>query len=113
MTVGHDADNAVFHSFPDGTELCRFAVDRFVAQAGANEDASIGDEEDDDAHVAWSGGYLDSATAVITIAGETEDDEWSVPYVVDCPAERSEAAFLPTLGCAATAPGPPSTRTAG
>jgi hypothetical protein len=84
MTVGHGEEDAVFHSFPDGAELCRFAVDRFVAQAVADEDANLGDD-DADVHVAWSGGYLDATTAVITLAGETEDDEWSIPYVVDLP----------------------------
>ncbi|MEV0810221.1 hypothetical protein [Micromonospora sp. NPDC050200] len=31
----------------------------------------------DEAYVEWTGGYLDSETAVVTIAGETEDEqEW-------------------------------------
>ncbi|WP_052438327.1 hypothetical protein [Streptacidiphilus jiangxiensis] len=86
MTVGHGEEDAVFHSFPDGTELCSFAVDRFLAQAGAAGDANAGDQDGEDSHVAWSGGYLNATTAVITIAGETEDDEWSIPYVVDLPS---------------------------
>lgn len=83
MTVGHGEDDSVFHAFPDGTELCRFAVDRFLAPAGAGGDGNADDDESEEPHIAWSGGYLDATTAVITVAGETEDDEWSIPYVVD------------------------------
>ncbi|GGU56207.1 hypothetical protein ACIG0C_09540 [Kitasatospora aureofaciens] len=84
MTVGHGEDDAVFHAFPDGTELCRFAVERFLTPAAADEDGSTDDNDEvEEPHIAWSGGYLDAATAVITVAGETEDDEWNIPYVVD------------------------------
>ncbi|MFJ2193765.1 hypothetical protein ACIOJE_38415 [Kitasatospora sp. NPDC087861] len=83
MTVGHGEEDAVFHAFPDGTELCRFAVDRFLTPAGPGEDGNTDDDEGEEPHIAWSGGYLDASTAVVTVAGETEDDEWTIPYVVD------------------------------
>jgi hypothetical protein len=88
MTVGHALEDVVLHSFPDGTELCGFAVDRFPEGAGVG-----------DPHLGWNGGYLDAATAVITVAGQTEDEEWSVPYVVDLPsgAIRGRLAADPVL----------------
>lgn len=92
MIVGHGEDDATFHAFPDGTELCRFDVDRFAAQAGHGEDGDADDGEGEEPHIAWSGGFLDAATAVIAVAGETEDDEWSIPLCRGPPLRGSAGA---------------------
>ncbi len=74
MTVGHGEDDAVFHAFPDGEELCSFGLERFVSED---------EEEEEQITVAWSGGYLNEETAVITLAGESGDAEWTRHQVVD------------------------------
>ncbi|WP_354643012.1 hypothetical protein [Kitasatospora camelliae] len=78
MTVGHDRGEAVFHAFPDGTELYRYGTDRFTPE-GADEDG----EGEAEPLVDWDGGYLDAANAVILVTDREE--EITVPYVVDLP----------------------------
>ena len=47
------------------------------------------DEQAEDSHegdrvyVTWSGGYLDSETAVVAVTGQTEDAEWTRYHVVE------------------------------
>jgi hypothetical protein len=76
MTVSHDGTDVVFHAFPDGARLREYTRDQFMSQeTDGNEDETL--------HIAWGGGYLSSTTAVITLAGESEDADWSRHYVVD------------------------------
>ncbi|WP_377269807.1 hypothetical protein [Peterkaempfera sp. SMS 1(5)a] len=90
MTVGHGTDDAVFHAFPDGEELCSFGLERFVPE-DADQDEDADDVEDDDdveeeqerIALGWSGGYLNEETAVITLTGESGDVEWTRHQVVD------------------------------
>ncbi|MEV6521030.1 hypothetical protein AB0M43_03695 [Longispora sp. NPDC051575] len=60
MTVDHSQQDVAFHAHPGGEVLVVVTV------------AELGDEE---AAMEWSGGYLDPATAVVTLVGETGDGE--------------------------------------
>ncbi|MFG2002927.1 hypothetical protein ACGFNU_27585 [Spirillospora sp. NPDC048911] len=71
MTVCHDQSDVAFHSYPDGDVILRLPVPAFG-------------HDPDDAFLEWSGGYLDPGTAVVTVAGETEDEqEWHRHYRID------------------------------
>ncbi|MGI5239618.1 hypothetical protein [Dactylosporangium sp. CA-139066] len=71
MTVDHGQADAAFHTYPDGDVVARVAVE------------ALG-HDPDEAFVEWIGGYLDVGTAVVTVAGETEDEEeWLQRYLVN------------------------------
>jgi hypothetical protein len=71
MTVDHDNADAAFHTYPDGTVVARVPIE------------ALG-HEPFDAFIEFAGGYVDDDTAVITVAGESEDqDEWFERYLVD------------------------------
>ncbi|MEV5543316.1 hypothetical protein AB0L13_41495 [Saccharopolyspora shandongensis] len=71
MTVHHDQEDVAFHTYPGGELLVQIAVESFGY-------------DPDEAYVEWAGGYLDSETAIVTIGGETEDEqEWYRHHLVD------------------------------
>ncbi|MET8146851.1 hypothetical protein ACIBSW_14285 [Actinoplanes sp. NPDC049668] len=71
MTVDHDNADAAFHTYPDGAVVARVSIE------------ALG-HEPLDAFIEYAGGYVDDATAVVTVAGETEDEEeWFERYLVD------------------------------
>lgn len=71
MTVDHDQADVAFHRHPGGEVLLTLSV----------EDFGYDPEE---AFVEWSGGYLTPDTAVVTLGGETEDEEeWFRHHLVD------------------------------
>jgi hypothetical protein len=70
MTVEHGQDDAAFHAYPDGSVVARVSVEALGHDPG-------------DAFVEWIGGYVDPATAVVTVVGEDEDEEeWFRRYLV-------------------------------
>ncbi|MEV6816486.1 hypothetical protein [Micromonospora sp. NPDC051296] len=71
MTVDHEYADAAFHTYPDGAVVAQIPIE------------ALG-HEPFDAFVEPSGGYVDDSTAVVTVAGETEDEqEWFERYLVD------------------------------
>ncbi|MFB6618762.1 hypothetical protein ACIGFK_02935 [Streptomyces sp. NPDC085524] len=71
MTVDHGQADVAFHRHPSGDVLFTLPVEAFGY-------------EPDDAFVEWSGGYLTADLAVITLGGETEDEEeWFRYHLVD------------------------------
>ncbi|WP_395968517.1 hypothetical protein [Actinomadura sp. 6N118] len=71
MTVYHDQSDVAFHTYPGGEVVLQLSMEVFG-------------HEPHDAFFEWSGGYLDADTAIVTIGGETEDEEeWHRHYRVD------------------------------
>ncbi|MEU0564833.1 hypothetical protein ABZ297_05450 [Nonomuraea sp. NPDC005983] len=71
MTVHHDQEDVAFHAYPDGEVMIRIPVESFGY-------------DPDEAYVEWTGGYLDADNAIVTIGGETEDEqEWYRHHLVD------------------------------
>jgi len=71
MTVDHDNTDAAFHTYLDGAVVARLPIE------------ALG-HEPFDAFIEYAGGYLNDSTAVITLAGETDDEqEWFERYLVD------------------------------
>ncbi|WP_238012135.1 hypothetical protein KZZ52_14195 [Dactylosporangium sp. AC04546] len=71
MTVDHDNADAAFHTYPDGVVVAQVPIE------------ALGFEPLD-AFIEYAGGYVDDSTAVVTVAGETEDEEeWFHRYLVD------------------------------
>ncbi|BCS26800.1 uncharacterized protein APUU_51511S [Aspergillus puulaauensis] len=70
MTFDHGGRDVAFHAFPSGDIVLRLAVGDFGY-------------EDDEACVHYMGGFLDSQTAVVTVKGETDDEEWLHYHTVD------------------------------
>ncbi|MEU9851668.1 hypothetical protein [Streptomyces sp. NPDC047974] len=71
MTVDHAQADVAFHRHPGGEVLLALPVEAF----GYDPDETV---------VEWSGGYLTPDTAVVTLAGETEDGEdWYRFHLVD------------------------------
>ncbi|MCC3772522.1 hypothetical protein [Streptomyces sp. UNOC14_S4] len=72
MTVDHGQGDVAFHSHPGGDVLFTLSVEAF------------GYEPEEGTFVEWSGGYLTSDTAAVTLGGETEDgEEWFRYHLVD------------------------------
>ena len=69
MTVHHDQDDAAFHTYPGGDVIARVCA------------TDLG--YDEDAWLAWTGGYLDADTAYVVVAGENDDEEWFHHHLVD------------------------------
>lgn len=71
MTVDHGQADAAVHNYPDGEVVFTLTVDAFG-------------QDPDEVFVEWSGGYLSPDTLIITLIGETEDEqEWCRRYRVD------------------------------
>jgi hypothetical protein len=74
MTVHHEQSDVTFHTYPDGEVSFQLSAEAFGYEIN----------EWSDAHVEWSSGYLDSETAIVTICGESDDEqEWYHHYRVD------------------------------
>lgn len=74
--------------------------DRGKGEPGAQADATLElpveafGNDPDEAYVEWSGGYLTRDTAIVTLAGETEDEqEWFRHYRVNLRSGQLEAGF--------------------
>lgn len=81
MTVHHDNVDVAFHAYPDGEVALQLTVEAFG-------------HDPDEAFVEWSGGYLTPDAAIVTIAGETEDEEeWFRRYRVNLRSGEVEAEF--------------------
>jgi hypothetical protein len=71
MTVDHDNADAAFHTYLDGAVVARVSVE------------DLG-HDPDEAFIEYAGGYVDDDTAVLTVAGETGDEqEWYERHLVD------------------------------
>ncbi|WP_225993077.1 hypothetical protein [Actinomadura rudentiformis] len=71
MTVYHDQSDVAFHSYPSGDVILELSMEVFG-------------HDPEEIFFQWSGGYLDADTAIVTVGGETEDEEeWHRHYRVD------------------------------
>ncbi|MER6349878.1 hypothetical protein ACWC10_03470 [Streptomyces sp. NPDC001595] len=71
MTVHHEQADVAVHAYPDGEVAFALTVDDFG-------------HAPEEAFVEWSGGFLSPDTVVVTVGGETEDEqEWFRHYRVD------------------------------
>ncbi|MFI1358656.1 hypothetical protein ACH4TV_34585 [Streptomyces sp. NPDC020898] len=71
MTVHHEQTDLAVHTYPDGEVTFALSVDAFG-------------HDPDEIFVEWSGGYLSPDTLIVTLTGETEDEqEWFRHYRVD------------------------------
>ncbi|MFJ4797195.1 hypothetical protein [Kitasatospora purpeofusca] len=81
MTVNHDQGDMAVHAFPGGEAVFTLSVDAFGHDPG-------------DACLEWSGGHLDPDTVIVTVVGETEDEEdWFRHYRVDARSGRVRGEF--------------------
>ncbi|WP_329014019.1 hypothetical protein [Streptomyces sp. NBC_00690] len=81
MTVDHQQADVSIHAHPDGEVTFTLSVDAFG-------------HEPEEICVEWSGGYLNQDTVIVTLAGETEDEEeWFRHYRVDARSGQVQAAF--------------------
>jgi hypothetical protein len=81
MTVHHEQADVAFHTYPDGDITLELSVEAFG-------------HDPDEAHVEWGGGYLTPDTVIVTIAGETQDEqEWFRRYRVNLRSGQVEAEF--------------------
>jgi len=81
MTVHHEQADVALHTYPDGEVRFTLSVDAFG-------------HDPDEVYVEWSGGYLDPDTVLVTLGGETEDEqEWFRHYRVDVRSGRVGAEF--------------------
>ncbi|KAL6408564.1 uncharacterized protein AUP68_08424 [Ilyonectria robusta] len=85
MTVHHGQTgqtDVAFHAFPDGEVVLCLPVAAFGYQGN-------------EASIDWSGGFLDQDIAIVTIIGNTDDQEWRHHHRVDlrtgAPLGRFEA----------------------
>ncbi|MED7952078.1 hypothetical protein [Streptomyces sp. BE303] len=62
LTVHHDQTDLAVHTYPDGEVAFTLTVDAF----GYDPDGT---------YLEWGGGYLDQDTVVVTLVGETEDED--------------------------------------
>ncbi|MFE4859812.1 hypothetical protein [Streptomyces sp. NPDC056670] len=71
MTVDHHQADVAFHEHPTGDVLFTIPVEAF----GYDPEESF---------VEWSGGYLSEDTAIVTVGGESQDEEeWFRHHLVD------------------------------
>ncbi|CAL9675687.1 hypothetical protein SUDANB15_07744 (plasmid) [Streptomyces sp. enrichment culture] len=81
MTVDHGQGDVAVHTYPDGEVTFTLSADAFG-------------HDPDETYVEWSGGYLDQDTVIVTLAGETEDEqEWFRLYRVDVSSGQVQAEF--------------------
>ncbi|MER6583865.1 hypothetical protein [Nonomuraea sp. NPDC001023] len=79
MTVDHNQADIAVHAYPEGGVAFTLSVDAFG-------------HDPDEAYVEWCGGYLSPDTVIVTIAGETEDEqEWIHHYRVDARSGQVQA----------------------
>jgi hypothetical protein len=87
LTVDHGQADAAIHTYPSGEVLLKLPVDAFLPI----EDVA---GETPEFFFEWAGGFLTPDSAVVVLAGETDDDpEWSRSYCVDVRSGRIEAQF--------------------
>ncbi|MFE9850440.1 hypothetical protein ACFYPN_16735 [Streptomyces sp. NPDC005576] len=81
MTVDHCQGDMAIHAYPDGEVTFALSVDAFG-------------HDSENICVEWCGGYLSPDTVVVTLAGETEDEEeWFRHYRVDARSGNIRAAL--------------------
>ncbi|MFC0552741.1 hypothetical protein ACFFHJ_17785 [Planotetraspora thailandica] len=81
MTVHHEQTDVAFHTYPDGDVTLELSLESFGYDL-------------EEAGVEYSGGYLTPDTAIVAIAGETEDEEeWFRHYSVDLRSGQIEGEF--------------------
>ncbi|MGQ4363287.1 hypothetical protein [Streptomyces sp. SAS_272] len=81
MTVDHEQTDVAVHAHPGGEVRFALSVDAFG-------------HDPDEVHVEWSGGYLSPDTVVVTLGGETEDEEeWFRHYLVDARSGQVRSEF--------------------
>ncbi|MCL8015898.1 hypothetical protein [Streptomyces sp. AS02] len=81
MTVDHDQADVAFHAHPNGDVLFTLPVEAFGY-------------DPEECFVEWSGGYLTDDTAVVTLGGESQDEEeWFRHHLVDVRTGTLSAEF--------------------
>ncbi|OAH13720.1 hypothetical protein [Streptomyces jeddahensis] len=71
MTVDHGQRDVAFHRHPSGDRLFTLSVEAFGY-------------DPEETFVEWSGGYLTPDTAVVTVGGESQDEEeWYRYHLID------------------------------
>ncbi|GGX97332.1 hypothetical protein [Streptomyces minutiscleroticus] len=70
MTVDHGQGDVAFHRHPSGDVLLTLPVEAFGY-------------DPEETFVEWGGGYLSPDTAVVTLGGESQDEEWFRYHLVD------------------------------
>lgn len=80
MTVDHGRDDVAFHTFPSGEIALCLPIDAF-------------EDEDEEPLIDYAGGFLNSDTAVVTLAGEKDDKEWHRHYRIDLRTRRPQGRF--------------------
>jgi hypothetical protein len=71
MTVDHGQEDVAFHRHPTGEVLFTLSVETFGY-------------DPQETFVEWGGGYLTPDTAIVTLGGQTEDEEeWFRYHLVD------------------------------
>lgn len=73
MTVDHGRYDVAFHDFLSGEVMLRVPIEAFGYEYFG----------DDEACIDWNGGFLNGDIAVVTIAGEVDDQEWYCHYIID------------------------------
>ncbi|KAJ5180111.1 hypothetical protein N7492_003321 [Penicillium capsulatum] len=80
MTVDHGRDDVAFHAFPSGEVMLRLPVAAF-------------NDADEEALIDYTGGFIHSDIAVVTLAGETDDEEWHRHYPIDLHSGQPQGSF--------------------
>lgn len=81
MTVHHEQTDVALHTYPEGDVEFALSVDVFG-------------HDPDEVSVEWCGGYLSPDAVVVTVGGETEDEEeWFRRYLVDVRSGQVRAEF--------------------
>ncbi|MFD4874946.1 hypothetical protein ACFWOB_16530 [Streptomyces sp. NPDC058420] len=81
MTVDHGQADIAVHTYPDGEVRFALSVDAFG-------------HDPDEIYVEWSGGYLSPDILIVSLVGETEDEqEWFRHYSVDARSGQVRAEF--------------------
>jgi hypothetical protein len=73
MTVDHGRHDVAFHDCLSGEVVLRIPIEAFGYEYFG----------DDEAGMDWNGGFLNADIAVVTIAGEKDDEEWHRHYSID------------------------------
>ncbi|KAJ5096461.1 hypothetical protein NUU61_005817 [Penicillium alfredii] len=70
MTVDHGREDVAFHVFPSGEVISHLSVDDFGYEYG-------------ESFMDWSGGFLDADRVIVSIVGETDNQEWHHHHSID------------------------------